>query len=42
MSRNSHHKLEKIMNIVTFTYVGVFILVQGAVMILTVFKKVEA
>ena len=41
MSRNAHQKLEKIMNIVTFTYVGIFILVQAAVMILTVFNLVN-
>jgi hypothetical protein len=42
ITRNAHHKLEKIINIVTFTYVGIFILVQAAVMVLTVFDLIQS
>lgn len=41
MKKEHHEKLSKIMNIVTFSYVGIFILVQLAIMILTVFNVVS-
>ena len=40
--KEQHEKLEKIMFIVTFTYVGIFIGVQVLIIILTIFKLVEA
>ena len=40
--KEQHEKLEKIMFIVTFTYVGIFIGIQVLIIILTIFKMVEA
>ena len=42
MTRTAHLKLTKIINIVTFTYVGIFIVVQVIVMILTVLRVCDA
>ncbi len=42
MARTAHLKLTKIINIVTFTYVGIFIVIQVIVMILTVTRVVDA
>jgi len=41
MKKEHHEKLSKIMNIVSFSYVGIFILVQTTVMVLTVVNVVE-
>lgn len=41
IKREYYDKLQKIMSIITFTYVGIFIGVQGLIMILTVFNIVK-
>lgn len=42
IKKEQHEKLEKIMFIVTFTYVGIFIGIQVLIIILTIFNLVEA
>ena len=41
IKKEYHVKLQKIMNIITFTYVGLFLLVQVAIIILTVSEVVK-
>jgi len=42
MNKEKHEKLSKILNIITFTYVAIFIGVQALVMVLTIFNTVKA
>ena len=42
MKLESHKKLQKVMNWITFSYVGLFIVVQIVIMVLTVFEIVDA
>ena len=35
--RDFHIKLQKIMNIATFTYVGLYIVTQAVIIVLTIF-----